>query len=34
MTLYHLPQIYTDGIFIQNHLIIYAVKDDLNYFTW
>ena len=32
--LLHLSQIYTDGIFIQNHLIIYAVKQCAQLLTF
>ena len=33
-TLCHLPQIYTGGIFIQNHLVIYAVKQRAQQLTF
>ena len=28
MTLCDLPQIYTDGIFIKNHVVMYVVKQS------
>ena len=34
MTLCHLPQIYTDGVLIQNHLAIYAVKQCVQQLTF
>ena len=34
MTLCHLPQIFTDGMFIHNHLVIYAVKQCVQQLTF
>ena len=34
VTLWHLSQIYTVGVFIQNHLVIYAVKQCAQHLTF